>query len=73
MFNHPVISADGHMDIPCLPATLFTENAPAHLKDKMPRVVDAPEGKTWVAHNGTSMGLVGGMGSAGSGSGAVLT
>ena len=34
MFNHPVISADGHMDIPCLPATLFTDNAPAHLKDK---------------------------------------
>ena len=31
----------------------------------MPRVVDAPDGKTWVAHNGTSMGLVGGMGSAG--------
>ena len=65
MFTHPVISADGHIDLPCLPASLFTDNAPASLKDKMPKVVDKPEGKTWVSHQGTSMGLVGGMGSAG--------
>ena len=65
MFDHPVISADGHIDIPCLPATLFTDNAPHRLKDKMPKVVETANGETWVAHNGTSMGLVGGMGSAG--------
>ncbi len=65
MLNHPVISADGHIDLPCLPEKLFVENAPARLKDKMPRVVDSPEGKIWVSHQGTSLGLVGGMGSAG--------
>ncbi len=65
MWNHPIISADGHIDLPCLPATLFTENAPAAMQDRMPRVVDKPEGKTWVSHQGTAMGLVGGMGSAG--------
>lgn len=65
MFDHPVISADGHIDIPCLPATLFTDNAPKRLKDKMPKVVETANGETWIAHNGTSMGLVGGMGSAG--------
>jgi hypothetical protein len=46
MFNHPVISADGHIDLPWLPPTLFTEGAPAALKNKMPKVVEAPEGKT---------------------------
>ena len=65
MWNHPIISADGHIDLPCLPETLFTDNAPAALKDKMPKVVDKPEGRTWVSHQGTAMGLVGGMGSAG--------
>jgi predicted TIM-barrel fold metal-dependent hydrolase len=65
MMNHPVISADGHIDLPCLPTTLFTENAPSHLKEKMPKVVDSAEGKIWVSHQGTSLGLVGGMGSAG--------
>ncbi|HXG17985.1 MAG TPA: hypothetical protein VNN62_02770, partial [Methylomirabilota bacterium] len=65
MFNHPVISADGHIDLPWLPPTLFTDNAPAALKEKMPKVVDAPEGKMWVAHNGVNLGLAGGMGSAG--------
>ncbi len=65
MWNHPIISADGHIDLPCLPATLFTDNAPSHLKAKMPKVVDSPEGKIWVSYQGTSLGLVGGMGSAG--------
>ena len=34
MFNHPVISADGHIDLPWLPPTLFTDNAPAALKEQ---------------------------------------
>ena len=65
MWNHPVISADGHIDLPCLPAMLFTENAPSRLKEKMPKVVNGPEGQIWVSYQGTSLGLVGGMGSAG--------
>jgi predicted TIM-barrel fold metal-dependent hydrolase len=65
MWNHPVISADGHIDLPCLPPTLFVDNAPASLKPKMPKVVDTPEGQMWVSHQGTNLGLAGGMGSAG--------
>jgi predicted TIM-barrel fold metal-dependent hydrolase len=65
MMNQPVISADGHIDLPCLPATLFRENAPSRLKEKMPKVVDSAEGKIWASYQGTSLGLVGGMGSAG--------
>ena len=65
MFNHPVISADGHIDLPWLPPTLFVDNAPAALKRQNAESRGHPEGKTWVAHNGTNLGLAGGMGSAG--------
>ena len=63
--NHPVISADGHIDFPLLPETLWTDNAPKELRDRMPCVVDSERGRIWQAANGTSLGLVGGMGSAG--------
>src|SRR5258706_515689 len=39
--------------------------ARAALRERMPRVVDSPRGRTWVSHQGTPLGLVGGMGSAG--------
>jgi predicted TIM-barrel fold metal-dependent hydrolase len=63
--THPVISADGHIDLPCLPETLFSENAPAHLKSRVPRVQEANGERFWVNEAGTRLGLVGGMGSAG--------
>src|SRR4051794_27026350 len=59
------ISADCHLDMIWLPPDLFTSQAPRHLKDRMPFVADGPQGKEWVAHNGASFGLVGGVGSAG--------
>ena len=37
--NHPIISADGHIDLPCIPANIFDENARAAVRDCMPRVV----------------------------------
>ncbi len=63
--NHPIISADGHIDLPCMPANIFVENASAALRDRMPRVVELDGARVWQAHNGTRMGLHGGMGSAG--------
>ena len=63
--DHPVLSADGHIDLPCLPGDLFVAGAPAALRDRMPRVVDAGAGPIWVTADGESLGLHGGMGSAG--------
>ena len=63
--DQPVISADGHIDLPCLPADLFVDNAPAALRDRMPRVVERGPDRHWVSASGESLGLHGGMGSAG--------
>jgi predicted TIM-barrel fold metal-dependent hydrolase len=63
--DHPVFSADGHIDLPCLPADLFRENAPRALRERMPRVVDSGNGRMWVSSEGQALGFAGGMGSAG--------
>jgi predicted TIM-barrel fold metal-dependent hydrolase len=63
--DHPIISADGHIDLPVLPENLWAENAPAALRERMPHVVEKPTGKVWVSAKGKELGLVGGMGSAG--------
>lgn len=42
-----IISGDGHIDLPWLPADLFVTNAPARLKGRMPHVEDTVEGKRW--------------------------
>ena len=59
------ISADCHIDMPWMPATLFTENASAGMRDRMPYVTDGPDGPYWTCKNGTSFGLVGGVGPSG--------
>jgi predicted TIM-barrel fold metal-dependent hydrolase len=59
------ISADCHLDMIWLPPDLFTSQAPRDLKDRMPFVADRSNGKEWVANNGASFGLVGGVGSGG--------
>src|SRR5574342_767871 len=64
--NYTRISADCHIDLPWVPADLFTANASATLKDRMPFVTDGPDGPFWTAKNGCSFGLVGGVGPAGS-------
>ena len=59
------ISADCHIDLCWLPPDLFTSNASAALKDRMPYVTDGPKGLAWVTKKGANLGLVNGMGSAG--------
>ena len=63
--KYEVISADCHVDLIWLPPDLFTSNARAALKDRMPCVTDGPKGKQWVSKNGAYFGLMNGMGSAG--------
>src|SRR5207247_11053777 len=59
------ISADCHLDMPCMPPGLFVENARAELKERMPYVEDGPDGPQWVAKNGANFGLVNGVGPGG--------
>ena len=41
------ISADCHLDLPWLPAELFVSEAQRELRDRMPYVVDGPDGPRW--------------------------
>ena len=63
--NYDVISADCHIDLPWLPEDLFTSQARADLKDRMPYVAQTEKGRYWVSRNGAQFGLQNGMGSAG--------
>jgi predicted TIM-barrel fold metal-dependent hydrolase len=63
--KYEVISADCHVDLIWLPPDLFTANAPAALRDRMPYVTEGPRGREWVTKSGASFGLDAGMGSAG--------
>ena len=49
------ISADCHIDLPWMPPDLFTANASAVLKERMPFVKDGPDGPFWTARNGTQL------------------
>ena len=59
------ISADCHIDMPWIPPDLFTGNARASLRDRMPYVTEGPKGPMWVTKKGGNFGLANGMGSAG--------
>src|ERR1043166_348912 len=63
------ISADCHLDLIWLPPDLFTSEAPAHLKDRMPYVDSKPDAngdKWWVAKGGAiKFGIAGGVGASG--------
>ncbi|HVC55414.1 MAG TPA: amidohydrolase family protein [Stellaceae bacterium] len=63
--KYDVISADCHVDLIWLPPDLFTQNAAAAVRDRMPYVIDGPRGREWVTKSGASFGLDAGMGSAG--------
>ena len=63
--QYEIISADCHIDLIWLPPDLFTSNASAALKDRMPHVVDSEKGPRWVSRSGADFGLMNGMGSAG--------
>ena len=63
--NYTRISADCHIDMPWIPDDLFTANASAGMRERMPYVTDGPDGPFWTCKNGTSFGLVGGVGPGG--------
>ena len=47
--EYSIISADSHIDLAWMPHDVFVSNAPTHLKDQMPRVVDTEKGLVWRA------------------------
>jgi predicted TIM-barrel fold metal-dependent hydrolase len=59
------ISADCHLDLPWMPPELFVTEAPQAMKERMPFVVDGPDGPRWTAKNGANFGLVNGVGPSG--------
>ena len=59
--EYNLVSADSHVDMSWLPGDLFVEAGPAHLKDKMPRVEETPDGRRWVTE-GEVLGVAGGLG-----------
>ncbi|MCZ6872350.1 MAG: amidohydrolase family protein [bacterium] len=63
--EYKVISADSHVDLIWLPPDLFTSNASAAMKDRMPYVTDSDDGPIWVSKKGSYFGLQNGMGSGG--------
>jgi predicted TIM-barrel fold metal-dependent hydrolase len=63
--DYRVISADCHIDLIWLPADLFTSNASAAMKARMPFVTDSDGGPIWISKGGANFGLQNGMGSAG--------
>ena len=65
MPTHPVISADGHIDLPLLPHDLFVAHAPASLRDRMPHVVERDGGQFWIDGDGKQLAQVGGSGHVG--------
>ena len=65
MMEYKRISADCHLDMIWLPPDLFTSEASAALKDRMPYVADGPDGPRWVTKQGATFGFVAGVGSGG--------
>jgi predicted TIM-barrel fold metal-dependent hydrolase len=59
------ISADCHIDLCWLPPDLFTSEATAGMKERMPYVTDGPDGPYWTCKNGISFGLKNGLGPSG--------
>jgi predicted TIM-barrel fold metal-dependent hydrolase len=63
--DYQTISADCHIDLIWLPPDLFTDNASAAMRDRMPYVKESSRGPVWVSNGGGQFGLQNGMGSAG--------
>jgi hypothetical protein len=54
--NYTRISADCHIDLPWVPPDLFTANATAAMKPRMPYVTDGPDGPTGLARTARRSG-----------------
>ena len=55
--DYRCISADCHIDLCWLPHDLFVANASKSMKDRMPFVVDGPNGPTWITKTGLTLSL----------------
>jgi predicted TIM-barrel fold metal-dependent hydrolase len=47
--KYTLVSGDSHVDLSWLPGDLFSTNAPGHLKDRVPRIIERDGGPTWMA------------------------
>ena len=63
--DEPVISADGHIDMPLLPHDLFERHAPPSMRARMPRVIERSDSLVWVDEHDTQLAIVGGTGNTG--------
>ena len=59
------ISADSHIDMSWLPPALFTENAPAPMRDRMPYQEETPQGWRWTTRSGLHLGFACALGATG--------
>src|ERR1700688_820243 len=59
------ISADCHIDLCWLPHDLFVSNASSAMKDRMPYVIQGPNGPMWVTKSGLNLNLANGKGGTG--------
>jgi predicted TIM-barrel fold metal-dependent hydrolase len=59
------ISADCHIDLNWLPHDVFTKNATAAMKERMPYVVQDKDGPRWMTKQGLNLGLANGKGGTG--------
>ena len=46
-FDHPVVSADDHMDLNVMPPDLFVTRVSSALRERVPSVRDGADGPTW--------------------------
>ena len=63
--KYSFISADGHIDLNWMPFDLFVSNASQAMKDRMPYVIEGPDGPQWVTKSGQILGGANGKGSKG--------
>ena len=61
--KYNLVSGDSHVDMSWLPGDLFVKNAPAHLKEKVPQIVETDDGLRWVAE-GSTLGVANSAGHA---------
>ena len=48
MIDHPLISADDHLDLEAIAPNMFVDRVPAALRDRVPHVVPSDEGNVWM-------------------------
>ena len=47
MDKQQALSADSHVDLPWIPEDMFKEAAPNELRDRVPTLIETPDGLQW--------------------------